>query len=185
MSECVNVKQDVAETIRALTKGKHQPANHFRLVFLRWLEGAPSRRGRAVPPVTIGSGSGWPAAGSTGTWRGSSDSPLWSRGSASTAAPTEKTTMCLYICARYIKPRAFMENKTDKATAGYLLSEGWNSSCTPVHPSKQVFSISIQIPAVKSLSRVCPAVQHASVFTAHTAIFWSVTQTLFLPLKSV
>lgn len=39
--------------------------------------------------ATSGSGSGWPAAGSTGTWRGSGGSHPWNRGSASTAAPTE------------------------------------------------------------------------------------------------
>lgn len=39
--------------------------------------------------ATTVSDSDWPAAGSTGTWRGSGGSLPWSRGSASTAAPTE------------------------------------------------------------------------------------------------
>lgn len=49
------------------------------------------QKGRAFLPVSIESGSGWPAAGSTGTWTGCGDNPLWSRGSVSTTAPAKGT----------------------------------------------------------------------------------------------
>lgn len=77
--------QSVSVSIHLFKVGQK---NHFRLVFLCWLEAAPSRRSL---PATIGSGSGLPPPGSTGAWRGPSYSPLWSRGPACTAAQTEKT----------------------------------------------------------------------------------------------
>lgn len=77
--------QSVSVSIHLFKVGQK---NHFRLVFLCWIEAAPSRRSL---PATIGSGSGLPPPGSTGAWRGPSYSPLWSRGPACTAAQTEKT----------------------------------------------------------------------------------------------
>lgn len=82
------VSNALLSNIRALKTSQRS----FTLVFLRWLEVVPCRQGRAFRPATIGSGSGWPSAGSTDTWRGPSDSPLWSRGSVSRAVPTEDTT---------------------------------------------------------------------------------------------
>ena len=127
--------------------------NPFRLVFLRWIEVAPSRRS---PPATTGSRSGLPAPGSTGTWRGSSYSLLWSRGPACTAAQTERThnektgirSSNSWKHKATNTSRMSGEANRDANSVAlrklWLICTFWEWKCSG-HHTKQVFSFSIQM----------------------------------------